>query len=77
MSNEKRWKIIAMDATDLFKAIELGTIKFNHDMPEGVKCINCKYDFKSNDIMFLIEHESFDPLYAGTIPPIYRMQPED
>ena len=67
----------ALDAKVLFETIQAGNVKFNHDMPKGVIYRNCEYDFKTNQIMLLIEHESFEPLYDGMVPPIYRIKPEE
>ena len=77
MSNERRHKIIAIGVNALFDAIQAGKVTFNHNMPKGTTCRSCKYDFRTNEVMFLIEHESFELLHAGMIPPMYRIEPEE
>jgi len=76
MNQERKQVIIAIDATALFKAIEHGNIKFNHGLPEGVIYRSCRYDFQSNEIMFLVEHESFGVLHGGMLAPVIRAELE-
>lgn len=38
-------------------------------IPEGAKVIRCQYDFLTDRIQFLVEHDSFDECPAGVAPP--------
>ena len=69
--------MIAIDATVLFKAIEYGNVKFNHDMPKDIIYRSCEYNLQSNEIIFSVEHKSFAPLYPGMLAPVVRIEPKD
>ena len=77
MSQERKQIIIAIDAADLFKVIEYGNVKFKHDLPKDIIYRNCKYNFQSNEILFLVEHESFSPLHDGMLAPVVRIKWDD
>lgn len=39
-------------------------------IPEGGKVVRCQYDFLTDTVQFIVEHDSFDECPEGVAPPI-------
>lgn len=66
---QERTISIVLDPSDVWQALAGKIAILTGDIPKDAKVRRCGYELLENRIIFVIEHESFEPVEDGYAPP--------